>query len=310
MRMKLAFRWYWALAAITATALLLIGALRLNRQEPQPSTLQAGPPIAPALLVAAAPGWVDVQGGTRRLGAKTDGIVAAVAAISGAPVRAGTVLLRLDEEGLQLDQQANALETQRQQYALKSLVDQSRHAKEEIARLQALVRIKAEPADVLRQAQAQMRSLDDALQAARLDVAAGELRQQALALRRKHLSLLAPSRGRVLRVDVHEGESVTEGTPVIWFAPEAPLIVRAELDERLFAQVKIGMSAEVEAEGGDGRVFRARLLSIASHVGPVRSLPEVRAATADDRVVECVFSLDEGGLLIGQRVIVRIRGTP
>ncbi len=198
----------------------------------------------------------------------------------------------------------------RQQQAADDLAAQRREAREEVARLRALVRIQAEPADTLRQAQAQLRSLDSTAVQTRLQRASARIRQQSLGLQRRQLQVLAPTRGRVLRLDVHEAEAVMRGTPVAWFAPDAPLIVRAELDERLFTRVRVGMPAQVESESGSGRRFGARLTSIAPHVGPVRALPEVRTAASDDHVVECVFALDTGGLLIGQRVIVRVLGTP
>lgn len=300
-------RWTLAVLVTAIIASLLLFGLHLNRPR-----AQTPPSTAPAVarVVAAAPGWVDVQGGTRLLSAKADGIVVRIAAISEAPVRAGTVLLRLDDRELQLEQQAHALEMQRQQHSEQALAEQLQRAREEVLRLQALVRIQAEPADVLRQSQAQVRDLERALQAARLDVATGKIRQRLLALQGRHRLVLAPSRGRVLRLDVHEGESVSRGAPVAWFAPDAPMIVRAELDERLFGKMRIGMSAEVESESGDGHVFQAKLLSIARNVGPVRALPERRAAAKDDRVVECVLELRASDLLIGQRVIVRFAELP
>jgi HlyD family secretion protein len=260
-----------------------------------------------APLVAAAPGWVDVEGGTRQLGMALDGVVAAVAAAGDTPLEAGTELVRLDDAALQLDLQTNALETRRLQQAERNREAQHQQAQEEVSRLVRLVRVQAEPADMLRQAEAQARLLDDALQSARLDLAAADLRRKTLALQADQHRLRAPVRGRVLRMDAHVGEVLAHGAPAVWFAPDAPLVVRAELDERLFSKVKIGLSAEVEAEGGDGRVYPARLLSIARQVGPVRALPEVSAAPADDRVVECVLALGDAPLLIGQRVIVRMR---
>lgn len=303
--MKFSSRWCWALTA-AIPALLLVG-LGLSRPQADATPAKA---LTNTEVVAAAPGWVDVQGGTRHLSMTADGVVASVSPISESRVPAGSVLLRLDDAALQLEQQATALDIQGRQHAERDLAEQSQQAQEEALRLQALVDMQAEPADVLRQAQAQVRSLHRALEGARLEIAAGRVRQQSLTVQREHHLLRAPSRGRVLRTDVHEGEAVSRGIPVVWFAPDAPMIVRAELDERLFTQVRVGMRAEVEAESGDGRVIPARLLSIAGHVGPIRALPELRALAQDDRVVECVLELGESRLLIGQRVIVRIRGLP
>lgn len=267
-------------------------------------------PARPVALGAAAPGWVDVQGGTRRLSAKTDGIVIDIAAVTGELVAAGAVLLRLDDQTLRLDEKLIALELTRQQQSVQALTQQLALAQQELSRVQALVAMQAEASDVLRQAEAQVQALRSSRHAAQLAMDGSRLQQQKLALQLTQQVLRAPSRGRVLRADAQVGESVSSGAPVLWFAPEAPLIVRAEVDERLIAQLKVGMAATVEAEAGDGQRYPAKLLRIAHAVGPVRALPEVRAAAKDDHVVECVLSLGEAPLLIGQRVIVRMGDAP
>ena len=298
---------WWRLSIVLLA--LPLGIVYLGRLQAQSGISQAV--AAPeASIVAAAPGWVDVQGGTRHLSAKTDGIVAEVLAISDAPVPAGTVLLRLDDQTLRLEQKANALDIQRNMNTEKSLAEQLRQAQEETSRLKTLVKIKAEPAEILRQAQAQVRRLETDLQAARLDVQSSRVKQEQLAMQLEAHLMHAPSSGRVLRRYVYPGDALRRGIPVIWFAPDAPLIVRAELDERLFARVRVGMSAEVQAESGDGHVFQARVVRIAQAVGPVRALPEIKATAKDDRVIECILSLSESDLLIGQRVTVSILRAP
>lgn len=260
--------------------------------------------------LVAALGWVDIEGGTRHLSAKAEGIVSEVAEVGDQLVAAGTVLMRLDEQTLRLDEQANALERTRHQQSLQAMGEQLRLAEQQVARLQGLVAIQAEAGEVLRQAEADVQSLKASLQAARLAEEGSRLQQQRLALQRKQQVIVAPRRGRILRTEVHMGETVTVGRPVIWFAPDAPLIVRAEVDERLISQLKTGMNATVEAEAGDGRIYPAKLLRIARAIGPVRALPEIRAAAKDDRVVECILTLGEAPLLIGQRVVVRIGSSP
>ena len=297
-------RLLWAIAA-AGLAVWLVGCGK--PAAPPVAAMPIAVTLAASDVVAAAPGWVDVQGGTRHLSARADGIVAATLSSSDAVVPAGSVLLRLDNRELQLDLQANALESQRQQQTLQALRQQLQLAQQEVSRLQELVDMQAEAADVLRQAQAQAQSLSNQLKAATLAASASQLQRQRLNQQLDQLLVRAPSAGRVLRLDVHAGESVTRGNPVVWFAPEAPLTVRAELDERLLSRVQVGMHAEVESESGDGVIHQAKLIAIARSVGPVRALPEIRPAAKDDHVVECIFTLTDTTLLIGQRVTVRIR---
>lgn len=297
------------LATITAVA-LFFAVLNGGRSRAAPPVVPPAPAIANAAIVAAAPGWVDVQGGTRRLAMPVDGVVTVLAPSDGQAVKAGAVLVQLDDQAALLDQQANALEIVRQQQAVRSLEQQSQRSRSDVERLQPLVRLQAEAEDVLRAAEAGAQTITDNLAAARLALQAARLQQQKLMLLHKQLTLRAPSAGHVLRIDAQPGESLGHGTPVVWFAPDAPLIVRAEVDEHLLGRLKLGMTATIEAEAGGGPRYAAKLVQIARAVGPVRALPEVRAAAKDDHVVECLLSLGAAPLLIGQRVLVRFGGVP
>ncbi|WP_428384631.1 HlyD family secretion protein [Nevskia ramosa] len=297
------------LATITAVALFIAVLNGGRSRAAQPAVLPA-PAVVNVAAVAAAPGWVDLQGGTRRLAMPVDGVVTALAPSDGVAVKAGAVLVQLDEQAALLDQQANALEITRGQQAVHALEQQLQRSHLEIARLQPLVRMQAEAEDVLRTAEASAQAITDNLASARLALQASQLQQQRLTLQHRQLSLRAPSAGHVLKIDAQLGESLSRGTPVVWFAPDAPLIVRAEVDEHLLGRLTLGMTATIEAEAGGGPRYPAKLTQIARAVGPVRALPEVRAAAKDDHVVECLLSLGAAPLLIGQRVLVRFGGAP
>ncbi len=297
------------LATITAVA-LFVAVLNGGRSKAAQALASPTPAIVNAAIVAAAPGWVDVQGGTRRLAMPVDGVVTTLIASDGEPVKAGAVLVQLDDHAALLDQQVNALEIVRQQQAVRSLQGQLQRSHLDTERLQPLVRMQAEAEDVLRAAEASAQTITDSLASAHLALQALQLQQQRLVLQHKQLTLRAPSAGHVLRIDAQLGESLSRGTPVVWFAPDAPLIVRAEVDEHLLDRLKLGMAATVEAEAGGGQRYAAKLTQIARAVGPVRALPEVRAAAKDDHVVECLLSLGAAPLLIGQRVLVRFGGAP
>ena len=265
---------------------------------------------APSDIVATAPGWVDVQGGTQRLGARSDGIVQSIAVKDGDTVSAGALLLRLDDQQAQTDAHLAEVELERRRQESSALAEQLSRAREEAGRLQPLVEQQAEPEQELREARQKVSGLQAQAGLALLAAKAAELQLQQAQDKLKRLELRAPAHGQVLRVFAHAGEGVSSGSPLVWFAGDGPLIVRAELDERLFGQVLPGMSAEVAPEYDDSKVYEARVLRVARSVGPVHELPEVRPAAKDDRVVECVLDLGTANLLIGQRVLVRVRSTP
>lgn len=291
-----------ALAAALAAAAAFSGC---SRSEPA-----AAPLAAVNDIVATAPGWVDVQGGTQRLAARIDGIVQSIAIKDGDTVAAGDLLLRLDDQQAQTEKQLAEVELQRRRQERNALGEQLKRAQEEAARLAPLVEQQAEPEDELRQARQKVAALQAQAGLAELAAQAAVLQLQQVQDKLKRLELRAPAHGQVLRVFVHAGEAVGSGSQLVWFAGDGPLIVRAELDERLFGQVLPGMTAEVAPEYDNSKVYTARVLRVARSVGPVHELPEVRPAAKDDRVVECVLDLGTADLLIGQRVLVRVRSKP
>lgn len=95
-------------------------------------------------------------------------------------------------------------------------------------------------------------------------------------------------------------------TQLFLFAPEIPRIVRAELEERFIHQVKPGQSADVVLEADESHHFKATVTRIGLVVGQ-RTPSDDPKEKQDNRVVECVLSIDAPDLLVGQRVIVRFQ---
>ncbi len=269
---------------------------------------QAAPAaVAESESLAAAPGWVDVEGGTQHLGARIEGIVQEVDVKAGDRVAANALLLRFDDHQSRIDSQLADLEVQRNHQQQKTLAAQLKRVAEQIARLQPLVDAQAEPRDELIEQQRAQADLESQAALAKLAGQTAALQAQSAHERQSWMELHAPRAGRILRVSAHAGEAVTGGSELVWFAGDGPLIVRAELDERLFGAVQAGMLADISPEYDETTRYSAQVLRVAQSVGPVRDLPDVRAAAKDDRVVECDLQLDaQASLLIGQRVLVRI----
>jgi HlyD family secretion protein len=265
----------------------------------------AGASTAP---VASAPGWVDVKGGLRRLGAAEPGIVQTVLVKEGETVGAGDVLLRLDDRESAIDAQLAEIEVQQRRAESARLANRLALRRRAVDRLGPLVKKEAEPEDELRRAQAEVADLESRIGLARLAVESAELRSELAEKRLLRHAIHAPSRGMVVRVLAHPGDAAMPGSALLWFAGEGPVIVRAELDERLFGKVRAGMNAEVSPEYDERNVYKARVLRVSRVIGPVTTLPEVKPAAKDDRVVEVVLQLETTDLLIGQRVLVRIFG--
>ena len=242
------------------------------------------------------------------VGATVTGRVAQVLVVEGAPVRQGTVLLRLEAAELQA--------------ALAQAVAGERQAAQRLAGLRSTgrrsVQAGAAQADaVLAAAQADLRRTQDLvargfLSAARLDesqravdvalaqqAAAGaqtsavgeqgtDIAQaqaqlalaaaatQAARARLAQTELLAPADARVLSRTVEPGQIVQPGRALLTLALSGPLQLVAAVDERYLQQLQPGQAAGVRADAFPEQRFAAQVLSISPLVDAQRGAVEVK----------------------------------
>lgn len=139
-----------------------------------------------------------------------------------------------------------------------------------------------------------------------LKIARAELLGAQAALEK--LTIRAPIDGTVLEVDAKAGElAAPSARPLILLGDVSAMRVRAELDERDFAGIKIGQTVVVRTPAFHEHDFEGRVQSIAPVVQPSRISRDQRNAT-DVSVVEVVIDLvDPGPLVAGMKVDVYFR---
>jgi multidrug resistance efflux pump len=78
-------------------------------------------------------------------------------------------------------------------------------------------------------------------------VAAAHAEVASAAAQVEQMAMAAPVDGRIIGIFLREGEAVTMTLhdPVILFAPDGPLEVRAEVDEQFFNRIAIGNPAKI-----------------------------------------------------------------
>lgn len=298
----------WLAWPLLAALAALTGCEQDARGEgaPPPAS-QAGPGGAGA--VASARGRVDIEGGLIRLSASHDGVVASVHAEEGQRVRAGQVLARLDDVLVQRQLLLVRKEVQQARYELgRARVDADAAARE-LQRLEPLARdetVAAQDLDRARDAQALSHMARLAAQAA---LEAAQARESIARREVDERRVVAPLDGEIVQRHVRPGNGVStlNVTPLFVFAPDAPRIVRAELEEQYLPAVAAGQAAEILLEADPARRWRGKVLRLGRIVGQ-RTPSEDPQEKQDNRVVEAVLSLDTDRLLIGQRVIVRFLG--
>jgi multidrug resistance efflux pump len=127
----------------------------------------------------------------------------------------------------------------------------------------------------------------------------------------KFYRIVAPSKGTVLRVYVHKGESLGPAPKVqaIDFEPDAPIIVRAEVLQEWGRFVKPGQSVEIFDDTYEGPKWTGKVRTLSKWYAPTRS-PVIEPFRYNDvRTLECLIEVMDGGSekFIGQRVRAKIK---
>lgn len=238
--------------AVTIAAAIILRPPRITVVVVQPSTLVRTLQFSARVATVSR---VDV-------GATITGRVRQVRVEEGARVRAGQVLIELEEDELRAAlRQAQA--TQAQAAATR------RNAREELARVQALVAqgfVTASRADDARRAVDVAQAQEGAALAA-VDVARARLAQARI---------VAPTAARVLTRHVEPGQIVQAGKSLLSLALEGPTQLVAAVDERFLAQLQLGQRADVVADAYPQQRFAARVSALAPAIDPQRGAVEVR----------------------------------
>ena len=286
---------------------------------------QTKAPAAPASAQYAvfAKGRIDVAGGMTRLASARDGIITSVHAEEGAEVKRGALLAQLDDRQARLLLEAARNEADEIDARIKPVQVKLAAAERELARVEPLVATQAvarAERDDKRDQVALIRAEADALRA---HSAAAQTRIKLATLEVDLRAVRAPVDGRIIKRFARAGDSAqaAASAPLFLFAPKAPLVVRADLEERFLAHAAPGMAAEIVLEADETRVLKGRVARIGQAFG-ARAPSDDPAERADVRTVDMIVTLDAVNAtnatnatsassaapppLIGQRVLVRI----
>jgi HlyD family secretion protein len=117
----------------------------------------------------------------------------------------------------------------------------------------------------------------------------------------------APIDGVVITRDIHPGEAIESGAPVVTIADLKKTRIEAEVDEFDAARVALGANVAISAEGFDNQKWRGTIEEIPDAVTSRRLKPQDAAKPIDTRVLLVKVALGEATpLKLGQRVEVQI----
>jgi len=305
-----------------------------KKRDHQTGSLSAIAQSAPAKpdWVASAPGRVEPRSGEIRLTAQAPGQVAQVLVKVNDKVKAGDVLVVLDEEEARArlaaaQAQEAAQRRDRDNESVGSRAQERRAAEDRLAnaerslhaarvdldRLVADQRRNAASTDEVERARAQLEAAEKRVEEERaklsriasasdmplptrlesaLAQARAEVRQAEIAFDRTRIR--APIDGTVLDVNVKVGEMLVPSpeAPAVTLGDLSGLRVRAEVEERDISKIRVGQRVTVRSDAFPGRDFEGKVSSIAAFVGPPRLGSRGPRKPTDLDILEVVIDLD------------------
>ncbi len=136
--------------------------------------------------------------------------------------------------------------------------------------------------------------------------------QKAQKLLKEHV-VRAPFAGTPLRVLVSVGEALGPNShqPALFFCPNAPRIVRAEVEQEFAGRVAVGQKATIQDDATGGGEWHGTVDRISDWYSQRRSILLEPLQFNDVRTLECIIKLDlkpdQPPLRIGQRVRVTMQ---
>lgn len=316
----------------------------LSFRQPAAASTAAPPPQPASGVIAAAQGRVEGKTNSIEVGASADGVIRSLLVKEGQRVSRDQIIaqiacddldseVRAMEAALESTKQARArlLRGSREEErrvaeqdvaAAQAAVDQARRQNDRMQFLAAKDDVSQQTADTARRdlatADAALKTalekqklvnagpLPEEVSKADADVAAAQDQLRAAIARREKCVVRAPIAGTITRVNMRPGEAFSTAMPrsIVTMADLSESRIRAEVDERDLARVKVNQRVNVTADGfGDfgGTVVRT---SVAMGRKTARSTDP--AEKSDRDILETLIAPDPGAprLPVGLRVVV------
>lgn len=277
-----------------------------------PDESQADPNLsAQSGIVAAARGRVDVEGGLSRILASRDGIVREVRVSEGQRVAAGDLLAELDTRAAAIALRAAEAELAEAQ-ARRTALDARRTAQlRQTERMRRAAKEQAISPQALDETEAALAALTADLRLGEAALAQATAKMETARYEMEQRQVRAPVAGIVARRNVKAGDVMSGAamTEMFVLIPDAPLVVKAEIQEPFVRLLRPGMEAEITAESDDQSTGTGRLLRISPFLDTRRTADATERV--DVRVADGVLLIDAPNpFMIGQRVYLRFRQAP
>ena len=232
------------------------------------------PQPLPADYIASGPIVVEDQ---VELAAQRDGVVAEVFVETGAPVKKGQLLARLDDRQLRADRDAAAAKVRSTEADLKNWEAGVKVAQAERDRSEQMWKANIVAKEQHEKAMYQYDAAQFEAERQREDMKNAQETLRSLEFELEKTRIAAPFDGVVARRYVRAGQGVAKNDRLLWISAVAPLRVKFALPEAYLGRVRKGTELIVVASATPGEVHEARVVFVSPVVDPSSDTIDVTA---------------------------------
>jgi|ERR1700722_9056340 membrane fusion protein (multidrug efflux system) len=211
------------------------------------------------------------------LATQRDGVVAEVFVETGASVKKGQILARLDDRQLTADRDAAAAKARSMEADLKNWEAGAAVAKMEHERSEALWKANIIAKEQAEKTKYQYDATEFEVERQREDMKYAQETLKSLELELEKTRITAPFDGVVARRYLHVGQEVAKNDHLFWVSAVAPLRVKFALPEAYIGRVQRGTELIVVTSATPGETHDARVLMVSPVVDPSSDTIDVTA---------------------------------
>ena len=286
--------------AVVGVAFAVATVVRGNQPKPVAEPV-AQPARAPFESFVAGSGIIEASTENIAVGTPVSGIVMEIYVKWGDHVRAGDPLFKIDDRDLQ----ANLLVAEANVKEAEANLAQTKH---QLGRAESVPDKRAISVEEL-----QNRRDAVGVDGAALEAAKAQVEQTQIEIARRTIRALVP--GEILQIKTRLGEFAQGGvlaTPLMLLGDDTRLHVRVDVDENDAWRFRPGAAAVAFVRGNPDLKTTLRFERFEPYVIPKQSLTGDTTERVDTRVLEVIYSFDEGALpvYVGQQMDVFIEAPP
>jgi multidrug resistance efflux pump len=262
-------------------------------------------------------GKVEPENEIINLAATAGGIVTIVYKTDGQSVKAGDALVQLDNqiELLKVAEVNSKIQTQKSEIAIekanyKEVLVKITNKRKQLLSTKKLVDKGAETAQVLDDAETEVKTLETLLEKEQASISLaenklGELLNQ-LKMAETELSkkrLISPFPGNILDMEITKGAAINMYAKYATLAPVGNTIIKAEVDELFSNKLAVGQQVSIRFIGTEKPITTGEIIILSPYLKKKSLFSEKADDQEDRRVREIKISLkDDAGLIINSKV--------